>query len=456
MKFSLSLTLSFFAISFFGQIPTAGLLGYYPFCGSANDYSGNNRHGSVIGAVLSTDRFGQPNSAYSFNGVSDYILLAPVNDFINRDVYSYSFWLKATSSAVSVPFSIGSNDPYCQSLSFNTTSVSAGSYMNGTSANQAYVFSNPLSNSSAWIHVAVSRDSTSLKLYVNGVLQPATSAANTYSQPASYGVAIPYQAVFGGRSNMTYFFQGQLDDLRFYATVLSQNDVTALYNEPGPAIALAGGVTCAGDSFTLVPSGSTSYSFVNTTSVVAPNTTTTYTVKGLESTGCIVEAKATITVIPSPVISVLGKTSICKGETTSLVASGAATYNWGTVTGSTVVLTPASSTSLNVIGTAANGCTASTQVLVTVFMCTDLNKKENGNFQVFPNPTSDYLNVVLNESDSGTFILINITGAVCLDTLLHAGLNRIDVSKMVSQGLYTAIIESKESHTQIRKVVIVN
>ena len=32
-----------------------------------------NHHGTVHGATLTTDRFGNPNSAYSFNGSTDYI-----------------------------------------------------------------------------------------------------------------------------------------------------------------------------------------------------------------------------------------------------------------------------------------------------------------------------------------------------------------------------------------------
>ena len=54
-------------------IPTSGLAAYYPFTGNANDLSGNGHNGTVTGATLTTDRFGNPNSAYSFNGTSSYI-----------------------------------------------------------------------------------------------------------------------------------------------------------------------------------------------------------------------------------------------------------------------------------------------------------------------------------------------------------------------------------------------
>lgn len=46
-----------------------GLVAYYPFNGDVRDESGNGNHGMANGAALTTDRFGNPNSAYSFDGV---------------------------------------------------------------------------------------------------------------------------------------------------------------------------------------------------------------------------------------------------------------------------------------------------------------------------------------------------------------------------------------------------
>ena len=48
----------------------SGLVAYYPFNGNANDESGNGHHGTVMGATLTSDRFGRPNKAYHFNGLS--------------------------------------------------------------------------------------------------------------------------------------------------------------------------------------------------------------------------------------------------------------------------------------------------------------------------------------------------------------------------------------------------
>jgi len=62
------------------QTPVA----YYPFSGNANDAIGT-LHGTVNGATLTTDRFGNANSAYSFDGVNDAISFAalPMNNTDN-------------------------------------------------------------------------------------------------------------------------------------------------------------------------------------------------------------------------------------------------------------------------------------------------------------------------------------------------------------------------------------
>ena len=57
----------------FGQsvpsyFPTQGLIAAYLFTGNPADSSGNGNTGVVTGATLTTDRFGNANSAYYFNG----------------------------------------------------------------------------------------------------------------------------------------------------------------------------------------------------------------------------------------------------------------------------------------------------------------------------------------------------------------------------------------------------
>ncbi len=57
------------------KVPANGLVAYYPFNGNADDASGNGNHGTVHGATLTEDRFGNPNSAYYFDGIDDEIAI---------------------------------------------------------------------------------------------------------------------------------------------------------------------------------------------------------------------------------------------------------------------------------------------------------------------------------------------------------------------------------------------
>jgi hypothetical protein len=70
-----------------------GLIAYYPFNGNANDASGNGHNGTVNGATPTTDRFNNPTSAYSFDGVDDYISIPNHSDFNMSGDYAFSVWI---------------------------------------------------------------------------------------------------------------------------------------------------------------------------------------------------------------------------------------------------------------------------------------------------------------------------------------------------------------------------
>ena len=73
-----------------------GLIAYYPFNGNADDASGNGNHGTVEGAVLSTDRNGDNDKAYAFDGVDDYIRCDTVGTPVNA--FTYSLWFNPSVS----------------------------------------------------------------------------------------------------------------------------------------------------------------------------------------------------------------------------------------------------------------------------------------------------------------------------------------------------------------------
>jgi len=211
---------------------TNGLIAFYPFTGNAADSSGNVHNGTVNGATLTTDRFGHANSAYSFNGTSNYISI-PTTNLIGLNKYTYCLWMKPTTTPTNgggMAYSIGDNSSgVCQGLTYQpATTIFAGSYNVGSSPTQSYSKSAAM-NPNQWIFVVVTRDSSSINMYVNSSLIAYTSNANTNNETANYGSIT--NANIGGRCNLdgNYFFTGAIDDVRLYNRVLSECEINALY-----------------------------------------------------------------------------------------------------------------------------------------------------------------------------------------------------------------------------------
>lgn len=150
------------------------------------------------------------------------------------------------------------------------------------------------------------------------------------------------------------------------------NSVTVIV-KPLPNLVISGSNTvCTGNSTTLSVSGGTTYlwstSSTNTSIVVSPTVTTTYTVNATNSYGCSGSNTFTVNTLPLPNITLTGTLSICPNDTITLSAGGGLTYTWstGAVGGSNILVSPSVTTVYSVTGTDANGCSNSAQVTVTV------------------------------------------------------------------------------------------
>ena len=84
-------------------VPTNGLVGWWPFNGNANDLSINANNGTVNGATLTVDRYGNANKAYSFDGLNDYIEVLHSNS-LNLGIISISCWINPNSLLTSTNF----------------------------------------------------------------------------------------------------------------------------------------------------------------------------------------------------------------------------------------------------------------------------------------------------------------------------------------------------------------
>jgi len=138
---------------------------------------------------------------------------------------------------------------------------------------------------------------------------------------------------------------------------------------------------CSGGSSTLTASGGSTYIWSPSTNLSAttgatvtanPTVTSTYTVTGTNLSGCSESYTVTVTVNPTPVVTVLPSgPTICSGGSTTLIASGASTYSWSPAisiyptTGASVLANPVITTTYSVIGT-TNSCNDTFKVIINV------------------------------------------------------------------------------------------
>lgn len=130
---------------------------------------------------------------------------------------------------------------------------------------------------------------------------------------------------------------------------------------------------CNGVSITRTASGGSTYAWSSGATTAAlsetPLATTTYTVTASGS-WCTAIDSVVITVNNVPVIAATKDSSICRGKSLMLLASGAGvggSYVWSnTASGSSVAVSPVNTTTYSVTGTNTNGCSDSEEVIVTI------------------------------------------------------------------------------------------
>ncbi|MFC1483446.1 LamG-like jellyroll fold domain-containing protein [Candidatus Neomarinimicrobiota bacterium] len=197
---------------------------YYPFKGNAADESGLDNHGTVHGATLVADRFGNSASAYYFNGSTDNISV-PVSTSLNfQNAISISFWLNPADlpTREAYPISHGSWE--------NRWKISIGNkkirWTVKSNTGTKDLDSQTTIATGNWYHVVGIYDGTNFDLYLDGAL----SAHSTFSGSIST-TAIDLM-IGQERPDVTgYSFNGVLDDIRIYDYAITATDVLHLYDE---------------------------------------------------------------------------------------------------------------------------------------------------------------------------------------------------------------------------------
>lgn len=214
-------------------IPANGLVAWYPFNGNGNDESGKGKNGTVNGAVLTTDRNGNVNSAYSFDGI---------DDFISTNLYgpegtaerTISFWAKPLSTVTSEGYVIG----YGSKLGGEAFSVNisySGQYFRTDICGSCKIYTNKSVRDYWHFYTIVLPALTTpmvqdVIMYMDGVLL----TSFTYKDQTLFRLntvnTIPLNI---GRSLNTgdlQNFKGSIDDIGVWNRALTKDEVLSLYN----------------------------------------------------------------------------------------------------------------------------------------------------------------------------------------------------------------------------------
>ncbi len=243
---NLLVVLSLFVCTASAQNITDSLLLHYPMDANANDVSGNNFHGTVNGATLVSDRFGNPNAAYYFDGVNDYIdfpvtstlkpsypltiscwinldlLLSPLNIIINTDyiVNDYFGIGMAVDDVGNLQISINGGNGFCN----------PGNRITFKSTNATVV-------PGVWYHiVGVIHSATNMDLYIDCIDAQAVYHSGTGPTTIAYTNYAPGNLGRNDGAGSPMYLQGSMDDFRYWNRALSQVEILSLCDSAAVAV----------------------------------------------------------------------------------------------------------------------------------------------------------------------------------------------------------------------------
>lgn len=390
-----------------------------PMDGNAQDMSGNNNHGTVFGATLTTDRFGNLNSAYHFNGISDYIQVAGSNSLDSieyKNELTITIWASVYAwyqnwNVFSFVDKYNSIDDHGWLFELqNPLASGLGILFVGDQGNNSMYSATDPTVFNHWDFYALtySKSHNFCKIYKNANLVATLPNNSKVLEGTNNGLLyIGYSP-----SGPDEYSNGDMDDLRMYSRALNDSEVLAIYNGQTCnclAITVNSPTVCSGQSATLTAIGSaTAYLWSpggETTSsiTVSPTSSITYTVIGSSAT-CTTQAVSDVSVIDKVKANVdIDLSDSCQGNINFKCSNNSATNSWtfsdGEIRTNVFAFTKHYS---------ANGAENVVFITNPNTQCADTTQKyfyvnlKNSNGGVFPNvftPNEDGINDVFDFSN---------------------------------------------------------
>jgi hypothetical protein len=328
-----SVILSFcvlFSVGIFAQVPSYvpqyGLLGYYPFTGNPNDVSANAANLTNNNAVLTTDRFGTANAAYSFNGINQNLINSTPNFTFNpASSFTISFWYNRNNTSTNGVLIMNATNAAGNFIWIFQAGATNSQF--GTNKQQfAWIWAQTASTTSAWTHIVCVYNAGAMTLYKNNV----QVATGTYTHTNVTSAVMP---LYVGRGVGGDFYNGKMDDIGIWNRALTVCEINDLYNSSNSLTGVSAGQdisSCNSQAITLNGSGAINYFWNQNVSNGVPFTPTangTYLVTGFNANGCSQWDETNVS-LGQLSINAGQDLSVCPGDTVTLNATGAQTYTW--------------------------------------------------------------------------------------------------------------------------------
>jgi len=496
--------LLFFAVTTMAQVPSYvpsnGLVGWWPFSGNASDLSGNGNNGTVTGATLTTDRNGNVNAAYSFNGSSNYIQASLTTALNTSSIngITLSGWTNSISYTISSPQVItGLFDASGSAYAIMWGANGSNGFLLGECGASGvapsmiiYQLTSPLINS--WYHVVMTCDLASniSKLYINGIFQ--SQSTNVLIHPTLNKIII-------GKWTSNWFQNGKLDDIGIWNRALTQTEVTTLYQGCSLAITTSPvnqNVNIGSNAQFIVAASDTSaiyhwqtdlglgfqnisnagqYSGATNDTLIVTNTTVTnngQVFRCIVSSGACSDTSTLATLTACPTItSQPTNQTVNTGNSALFITTysdQSATYHWqtdlglgfqnisnaGQYSGATNDSLIVSNTTVTNNGQlfrciAYSGNCSDTSNVITLSVTTlGINEAAvNNSFKVYPNPANSQINVQINANLIGSiFTITDQIGKTVLSGKLTNENSTIELGDL-SGGVYLFSIGNNAKQT---------
>ncbi len=217
----------------FSNIPSSGLLAYYPFDGNAKDVSTNNNNGTVIGSVRwVNDRFGNHNSACNIEGKGSYVLLPKLNLGNENQDKTICGWFKLVDGQEWLTIiAQGENSSHRSHLCILPNNLVY--YQQYGRDNNPYTLNKfQIEMNDYHFIVAVCSNSfpvnQKVKIYIDGVLKGAISSRNIIGLDSDFSIGryLEWDTGWKGGNQI-------IDDVRIYNRILTENEIQSLYHQNG-------------------------------------------------------------------------------------------------------------------------------------------------------------------------------------------------------------------------------